>query len=1365
LAKEKRKPEKAVKAKKTSRKKGPDGKGKKPIKHLEGKNRILVIAPHGVMGDDDFTDIIAERLHEKLHCFAVINNGFRRPDEDKGEKSNLKESVLDLGRISDGEMLSKFCDKTRENQTPDNQTPHEDDFLGWVDHFVYEIIEGLGEPLLIHIHGIHSESIEKVASITEYKKKPKDLHALIGYGQRDSKKKLVFTAQKKTVEQLIKNLAAEKINAIDAPVKKVKINKKYRRYCGSEPDILNQYLNKKGIKHGQSIQIEIRGLGFRENEETARKTADSLATAIGPLAGVVAANQKAKKTEKAEAPSASAVEGAPPAWAEVRTTLSEKSEERRIRVKEIDQQDTRFRSRVSEYGVDQEKFKELMASVASEGILNNIIVRIISRKNKYQLISGFRRLAALEKVYEIQGRKSDLPEAEVPARIFSSLTDDEALRISFSENLARKDLTLWEIANYCRMIEEEHEKQGKSQGEIEKQLAEIIRKEERTVRRYLRISTITNEAIRKDLHNGKIDISIAGVLVREGFAEEDRGALHRFYNDNPMAFRPFDRTAQNLLKLKEWSDLNVKRILLIPTAKDFLSIDPDELKKRVEYFKKKRNKPISNVLRHEIKSLKKSIDKIKSTDHFALFLEGFSKKSKSLENKMTEVFKTKKMPGELTIEPSRDLDKKIVKLTVSAPATDIPKIMNVTAKELKDDFASLAKLFQKVPSPPKQQVSKEKVQINKNATIAFMIRLEELQNVLRALNKDGVATDESKAQILVRAFPNNKVQFGRINRNGLLIEKEMQVYREGSVSLFIKDIYTPIMCLKGGNSTECVISGINTPKEPEGKEGVLSINVKKISFTMDIPTYSPSVLIKYYDVHMPPKTAVRIDASNLKEALNKVLMCINPRAIRRSTKGILFKINKDNLTVVGTNRVKFFETVKPHSGVSVSEGELIVSFYTGKLLNEILQKEAGNVEISVSKSIIYFQVDDLLVIGKLIRDEKYLDYRKMFTEADNSFRVPIPRLRQMASSISTIADPEDNHRITLKSGNNLVVFQNEKGMVECHSDNIKGKVDLDVNSIYLSDLAKKMDGKLVEVRYMTGNNYITFHPDENNQRALLTIVKRRSDDKQSESKPKKAKTYGTREWAVHSVNCCNGCSHDCVYCYGKFMARRRPEGRGRIPIDKWKEEEVRQKDVDKGYRKRKGRIMFPSAHDITPSNFKACYTVLKKLLDAGNEVLVVSKPHFECIKPICDGLAKFKNSILYRFTIGAKNDGISSIWEPNAPSYKERKKCLKYAFDSGYNTSVSVEPMLDSENIDSLIKDLMPLVSDAIWVGKMNHIGRIISNNGDLKEEIRKIKESQSDDKIKAICERHKENPKIKWKESIKKVVGIPPVEKPGMDI
>ena len=175
---------------------------------------------------------------------------------------------------------------------------------------------------------------------------------------------------------------------------------------------------------------------------------------------------------------------------------------------------------------------------------------------------------------------------------------------------------------------------------------------------------------------------------------------------------------------------------------------------------------------------------------------------------------------------------------------------------------------------------------------------------------------------------------------------------------------------------------------------------------------------------------------------------------------------------------------------------------------------------------------------------------------------------------------------------------------------------------------------------------------------------------------------------------------------------------------------------------------------------------MKNLLDAGNRVLVVSKPHLECIRNICNSLGPFKSQIMFRFTIGACDDKILSFWEPNAPKYAERKQCLIYAYEAGFRTSVSAEPMLDSTNIDTLIYDLLPYVTDSIWIGRMNHLGRLEKGSGMvLRQAIDVIRHGQKNSIIKAIYERHKDNPKIKWKKEIKKIVGIPLAEKPGMDI
>jgi DNA repair photolyase len=222
----------------------------------------------------------------------------------------------------------------------------------------------------------------------------------------------------------------------------------------------------------------------------------------------------------------------------------------------------------------------------------------------------------------------------------------------------------------------------------------------------------------------------------------------------------------------------------------------------------------------------------------------------------------------------------------------------------------------------------------------------------------------------------------------------------------------------------------------------------------------------------------------------------------------------------------------------------------------------------------------------------------------------------------------------------------------------------------------------------------------------------------------------------------------------------------RVNPNEWHIEHIRPHDVYKGHKKYDGQVMFPSSHDITPNNLEACLTVLYNLLNSGNHVLIVSKPHLECIKAICEEFWAFRDLILFRFTIGAQDDELLSFWEQNAPDYGERKASLQYAFSKGFATSVSVEPMLDSANIDALISDLSPCVTHSIWLGTMNHLGRLEKHaDAALMEAIRRIRQGQTDDILRSIYRRYKDNPLIRWKKEIKKVVGIPVPTQNGLDI
>jgi hypothetical protein len=122
-----------------------------------------------------------------------------------------------------------------------------------------------------------------------------------------------------------------------------------------------------------------------------------------------------------------------------------------------------------------------------------------------------------------------------------------------------------------------------------------------------------------------------------------------------------------------------------------------------------------------------------------------------------------------------------------------------------------------------------------------------------------------------------------------------------------------------------------------------------------------------------------------------------------------------------------------------------------------------------------------------------------------------------------------------------------------------------------------------------------------------------------DGKPKEP--MGFNEWTKkgNRVNISTGCENDCVYCYAKLIGY----DNGWAAKGQWHNMVLRQNEVEKGRRQRKGRFAFPSSHDITPSILEPYLIVLGKLLRAGNEVLIVSKPRDACIRSICESFGDY----------------------------------------------------------------------------------------------------------------------------------------------
>lgn len=250
---------------------------------------------------------------------------------------------------------------------------------------------------------------------------------------------------------------------------------------------------------------------------------------------------------------------------------------------------------------------------------------------------------------------------------------------------------------------------------------------------------------------------------------------------------------------------------------------------------------------------------------------------------------------------------------------------------------------------------------------------------------------------------------------------------------------------------------------------------------------------------------------------------------------------------------------------------------------------------------------------------------------------------------------------------------------------------------------------------------------------------------------------GTKEWAPHSRNIFVGCAHNCRYCYAREMAVRY----GKIDCNAaWETMVLNTGTVGEIPRKLRGRIMFPTTHDILPGALPVVVPYLKGWLKAGNEMLIVTKPHIDVIMTLCRELSDYRDSIIFRFTIGSTDNDVLSFWEPGAPNFQERLSALKWAHITGYKTSVSIEPYLDGTLME-VVNHVNDYVTDTIWVGLMNNIKRRVDTKAWTKQEDAYLDDLIGLQKVKWVKFFHeclKNNPKIRWKDSIRQLLNLPEV-------
>jgi ParB family chromosome partitioning protein len=178
---------------------------------------------------------------------------------------------------------------------------------------------------------------------------------------------------------------------------------------------------------------------------------------------------------------------------------------------------------------DQKGLEELAQSIATQGLIEPLIIRKIA-KERYELIAGERRWRA--------ARIAGL--SEVPC-LLGEYTDKQACALTLVENIQRQDLNLIEEATgYRRLIDEFHYQQD--------EIAVLVSKSRSHIANILRLLSLT-ESVKSYIRSKKLSLGHARLLV--GLSPEYQEILVHQIVEEQWAVRHLEQALKTYKNNKE----------------------------------------------------------------------------------------------------------------------------------------------------------------------------------------------------------------------------------------------------------------------------------------------------------------------------------------------------------------------------------------------------------------------------------------------------------------------------------------------------------------------------------------------------------------------------------------------------------------------------------------------------------------------------------------------------------------------------------------------------------------------------------------------------------------------------------------------
>lgn len=255
------------------------------------------------------------------------------------------------------------------------------------------------------------------------------------------------------------------------------------------------------------------------------------------------------------------------------------------------------------------------------------------------------------------------------------------------------------------------------------------------------------------------------------------------------------------------------------------------------------------------------------------------------------------------------------------------------------------------------------------------------------------------------------------------------------------------------------------------------------------------------------KALLEIDSQKFQDGALNVLVCAAISETRQELTGVYFNFEKNRLTMAATDSFRLAEAIINLTGGDLNgdyqkyvakNPSIIVPAKTLQEVARSITPESGKIKIFIGESQIFFEVDDLMFVSRLI-DGKYPEYKQVIPDAfSSSFLAKKEDFQKAVRVASIFSDSKSREiKIRLKGGESKVKIESQsvetgENITEMPAEvSVRGESAIAFNSRYLADALNSISGEKVRVGFNDSFGPVIFREaldKEKQNENLLHIV-------------------------------------------------------------------------------------------------------------------------------------------------------------------------------------------------------------------------------------------------------------------------------------